>query len=350
LARVVLAGESATDAAMDDSATTARLLMNALDEPALVVRRGVVLLANEQAAAVLGRGIEGRDVRLAIRHPQALEPILAGRDAEVDVTGIGELGRSWRIIVRSLQDGHALIRMIDCSATVSAEKMRVDFVANASHEIRTPLATIIGYSETLAEDAGLEPELRLEFGRTIRDEARRMQRIVEDLMSLSRIEADRFATPTESASIAEVIDAAVANVTKIADADGCKVLVDMPPDLPVIRGDFGQLVQLVENLLTNAIRYGCGPDCSTVKIGALLDSSWIRIMVADEGPGIAREHLPRVTERFYRVDAARSRESGGTGLGLAIVKHIVERHRGAFDISSEPGRGTSVAVRLPISE
>jgi two-component system, OmpR family, phosphate regulon sensor histidine kinase PhoR len=323
-------------------------LVDALDEPALVVEGSIVRLANAPARKLFGAGIEGRDVRLAIRHPQALERILAHRSTEIDTTGIVELGRSWRLIIRQLGRSSALVRMIDRSEAVSAEKMRVDFVANASHELRTPLSTILGYAETLAEEQDLPAELRSDFGRTIRDEARRMLRIIEDLMSLSRIEADRFLAPSETVSIAHVVETAIANSNQIPGRGQCEFAVDLAPDLPPVRGDHAQLVQLLDNLASNAVRYGCdGPNC-TINLSARQDGRWIVLTVTDHGPGISREHLPRVTERFYRVDAARSRESGGTGLGLAIVKHVVERHRGALEIKSTLGVGTSVIVRLPV--
>jgi two-component system phosphate regulon sensor histidine kinase PhoR len=226
--------------------------------------------------------------------------------------------------------------------------MRVDFVANASHELRTPLSTILGYAETLAEEDDLPAELRSNFGRTIRDEARRMLRIIEDLMSLSRIEADRFLAPSETVSIADIVETAVANAGQVRGGGQCEFVLDVVPNLPPVRGDRAQLVQVLDNLASNAVRYGCDrPNC-VVDVSARLEGRWIVLTVTDHGPGISREHLPRITERFYRVDAARSRESGGTGLGLAIVKHIVERHRGSFDIKSTVGAGTSVTVRLPI--
>ena len=190
-----------------------RALVDALDEPALIVERSIIRLANAPARRLLGSGIEGRDVRLAIRHPQALERILAHRTTEIDVTGIAEPGRSWRLIVREIGDDSCLVRMIDRSAAVSAEKMRVDFVANASHELRTPLSTVLGYAETLADETDLSADLRSNFGRTIRDEARRMLRIIEDLMSLSRIEADRFLVPNESVSLEEIVRLAIGNVS-----------------------------------------------------------------------------------------------------------------------------------------
>ena len=326
-----------------------RALVDALDEPALIVERSIIRLANAPARRLLGSGIEGRDVRLAIRHPQALERILAHRTTEIDVTGIAEPGRSWRLIVREIGDDSCLVRMIDRSAAVSAEKMRVDFVANASHELRTPLSTVLGYAETLADETDLSADLRSNFGRTIRDEARRMLRIIEDLMSLSRIEADRFLVPNESVSLEEIVRLAIGNVSNGRGAGQCQYTVDIPASLPPIRGDRTQLLQIFDNLLSNALRYGCDRPDSKVEIRAERRGTSVAVTVSDHGPGIAREPLPRITERLYRVDAARSRESGGTGLGLAIVKHIVERHRGSLDIRSVVGVGTSVTVRLPLT-
>ena len=324
-----------------------RAVIDSLDEPIIVVEGWLVRLANPRALELLGEGIEGRDVRLAIRHPQALERILARSSGEIDVTGIGDPGRSWRLIVEDLGAQTLLVRLVERTNLVAAEKMRVDFVANASHELRTPLATIIGYAETLSDSGELPDDVRAGFSRTIGEEARRMLQIIEDLMSLSRIEADRFVAPSELVNIADVIAAAVGNMQRLTASKQCRVESDVDGDLPTVRGDFRQLVQVVDNLLSNAARYGCANASCAIRISAKPDGGFVRVEVTDEGPGIAKEHLPRLTERFYRVDAARSRDSGGTGLGLAIVKHIVERHRGTLEISSEPGAGTTVTILLP---
>jgi two-component system phosphate regulon sensor histidine kinase PhoR len=334
---------------MPSNDASARSLVDALEEPALVVRGHTVTFANPAAQALLGDRVEGRDVRLAIRHPQALEHILAGRPGDVEATGVAEPGRSWRFMIRPLAGDSVLVRMIDRSTAVSAEKMRVDFVANASHELRTPLSTILGYAETLAEEGELSSDLRTRFGSTIRDEARRMLQIIEDLMSLSRIEADRFVAPGDIVSLEDLIESAAANAAHVRGSAQCQLIVDVAANLPPVRGDRSQLLQVVDNLLSNAVRYGCTGPGSKVRLSAARSGSWVTVSVTDYGPGIPREHLPRVTERFYRVDAARSRESGGTGLGLAIVKHIVERHRGTLDIKSTVGEGTSVTVRLRAS-
>ena len=321
--------------------------LEALDEPAMLVEDGIVRFANDAARQLLGTIIEGGDVRLAIRHPQALAHILPGIPGDVDITGIGRFGQPWTLVLRKIGERSLLIRLIDRSATIAAEKMRVDFVANASHELRTPLATILGYSETLADEPDLEPELRTKFGSTIRGEAKRMLRIIEDLMSLSRIEAGRFVAPDERVSVGKMVVSAVDNARRIPAARGCGIALQVQDPLPEILGDHAQLMQLLDNLLSNAIRYGCEGDNCAVRVAANADAGAVRISVSDNGPGIPREHLRRVTERFYRVDEARSRVSGGTGLGLAIVKHIVERHKGTLDIRSTVGEGTEVTVALP---
>jgi len=326
-----------------------RPFLDALDEPAMVVDGGIVRIANQAARNLLGGAIEGGDVRLAIRHPEALEHILPGAAGDVDITGIGQFGRPWTLSIRTINEGSLLVRLIDRSAAIAAEKMRVDFVANASHELRTPLATILGYSETLADHADVEPELRTTFGSTIRGEAERMLRIIEDLMGLSRIEAGRFVTPDERVSISDVVASSLDNAGRIAGADQCAIQVEIEDALPSVLANQAQLTQLLDNLLSNAIRYGCESGGCSVRVSATAEDGFVRLAVSDNGPGIPREHLRRVTERFYRVDAARSRESGGTGLGLAIVKHIVERHRGMLDLTSAPGEGTEVVVRLPVA-
>lgn len=332
-----------TDVMVSDAT---RSFIEALDEPALILEGSIVAGANRAAQQLLGNQVEGRDVRLAIRHPQALDHILPGLPGEVDIAGIAGFGRPWRLSMRRVDERSMLVRLIDRSAEIAAEKMRVDFVANASHELRTPLSTILGYGETLSEDAELDPELSKRFGGVIRSEAKRMLRIIEDLMSLSRIQADRFTAPTDQVSISEILTSAKESVRHFSGADACKIELVLDQELPVISGDRAQLTQLLDNLLTNSIRYGRSEGC-VIQISAMRDQGDVILSVSDNGPGIPREHLPRVTERFYRVDEARSRETGGTGLGLAIVKHIVERHKGRLEIKSAPGEGTEVIVRLP---
>ena len=324
----------------------ASAILDAIDEPALIVGQGKVDAANQAALALFGQHIVGRDLRFAIRHPSALDTILAGKAAEIELVGIGSADRPWLLNVRPVPGG-ALVRLADRSDLRSAERMRTDFVANASHELRTPLATLIGYAETLADETPIDDATRRRFGTTIETEARRMLRIVEDLMSLSRIEADRYRSPDEMVDLGEVARIAVEHAAVLGERRGCSIEASIEPGLPAIMGDFGQLLQLADNLIGNAVRYGCSDRGCKITITVGQDGHHVRLKIADQGGGIAAEHLPRLTERFYRVDSARSRESGGTGLGLAIVKHIVERHRGTLDISSRLGEGTAIAVSIP---
>ncbi len=328
---------------------TLNAFLETLDEPALIVGGGRTLAANAAARALLGESIVDRDVRIAMRHPQALAALLAGKRADVAVIGLGSAERPWLLSVRPFGRGNALIRLTDRAAAIAAERMRVDFVANASHELRTPLATISGFAETLAEDGPLDEAARARFGTTIHTEAARMLRIIEDLMGLSRIEADRFVAPRDVIDLTAIAHIAAQQTTALADRKGCVVEVEASEKAITVLGDHAQLLQMADNLISNAVRYGCGPKAPKVRVEVRRDGGRGLLRVVDQGDGIAADHLPRVTERFYRVDPARSRESGGTGLGLAIVKHIVERHRGTLDIRSRPGAGTSVEVHLPLA-
>jgi two-component system phosphate regulon sensor histidine kinase PhoR len=328
-----------------------RALLEALAEPGLIVADGLVASSNAAARAVFGAVIDGRDVRLAIRHPAAIER-LAGtprheHEDAIELVGIGGSERRWLMTVTPLPGGARFVRLTDRSAAHAAEQMRVDFVANASHELRTPLATILGYAETLREaDAAIDAATRARFAAILHDEARRMQRVVEDLISLSRIEGERFNTPAEQLRLAPIVEAAVESHRHEADQRGSALRIDSSPDLPPIRGDRAELSQVLDNLIGNALRYGRPGTPVTIALREVGDA--VRLSVSDEGEGIPAELIPRLTERFYRVDPGRSRALGGTGLGLAIVKHIVERHRGRLDIDSQVGVGTTVSVLLPL--
>jgi two-component system phosphate regulon sensor histidine kinase PhoR len=249
--------------------------------------------------------------------------------------------------VATIAPGRRLIHLIDRTTNYAVERARVDFVANSSHELRTPLAAIIGFIETLDDEkAGADPEVRERFLSVMMKEARRMQRLIDDLISLSRIEADKYRLPDTPVALGRLIEEVSGD---LRDSDGqaradLKFVIE--EDVPAVAGDAAQLAQVLHNLVGNALKYG--KRGTPVTIGLRRDGdTLIRLSVTDQGDGIAAEHLPRLTERFYRVDPGRSRAQGGTGLGLAIVKHIVERHRGRLDIASTPGVGTTVSILLP---
>lgn len=345
--------------AAEDDAEPERLpgiadLLRAVDEPLLLVRDRRVVAANAPARNLLGAHIEGADVRLAIRHPAAAERLAGpiGSEAQeperVELVGVGDAERHWAMIVTALADGSRLVRLSDQSEARAAEQMRVDFVANASHELRTPLATLLGFIETLQDpEAGGDKATRNRFLKIMMDEALRMRALVDDLMSLSRIEAERFTVPREPVDLIPLIEEVRAGLAQLMEARDCRLVVENEADAAIVQGDRSQLAQLLANLMSNAVKYG-RPE-SEVLIRIEPAGEMLRLAVIDRGEGIAAEHLPRLTERFYRVDASRSRQVGGTGLGLAIVKHIVLRHRGRLDIRSAPGEGTTVTVDLPRS-
>jgi two-component system, OmpR family, phosphate regulon sensor histidine kinase PhoR len=333
------------------TALDAPALLEGLSEAAFLASDWRVVSANAAARSLLGEAIEGAPLDQVIAHPAAVEALeRTGSDEpeEVELTGLDGSKRHWLMRTAELSDGTWLVRFLDRSEARAAEQMRVDFVANASHELRTPLATLIGYAETLRENTGdIDAETRERFLAVVHDEARRMQRVVEDLISLSRIEAEKFTAPTDAIDLAPLIDAAIASSARSADERGSKLVRDVQPDLPSIAADSSQVLQLLDNLITNALRYGEPGTPVTVSAGA--EGQMVRLAVTDEGEGIAPRHIRRVTERFYRVDTSRSRSLGGTGLGLSIVKHIVERHRGRLTIDSELDRGTTVHVLLPVA-
>jgi len=327
-------------------------LLDALDEPVVVTAGSRVVRANRAARALLGEHILGEDVRLAIRHPAAAERLMqfgtVNDDRPVELVGLGSRDQHWDMRVRDAGDGRRMIHLADRTGSRAADRIRVDFVANASHELRTPLASLLGFIETLREGAGDEPATRARFLKVMDDEARRMERLVGDLMSLSRIEAEKFRSPDTAVDLADLIDEVRAELAAADDQRGGDLLLAM--ELPaIVTGDRVQLSQLLHNIVGNAMKYG-RPDTPVTVTVAAAGETMIALTVTDEGEGISPEHLPRLTERFYRVDPGRSRAIGGTGLGLAIVKHIVERHRGRLTIASEPGSGTTVTVLLPATQ
>jgi two-component system phosphate regulon sensor histidine kinase PhoR len=237
----------------------------------------------------------------------------------------------------------------DITAIKRSEQMRADFVANASHELRTPLSTLIGFIETLRGPARDDPAARDRFLAIMEEQAGRMSRLINDLLSLSRIELDEHTLPAGQVDLLAVVRAVVDTLEMQADAKNMKIVLQAPEALPPVTGDPDQLTQVFQNLVDNAIKYArAGTEVTVSATGP--DGQrrgHVSVAVRDCGDGIARNHLPRLTERFYRVDPARSRALGGTGLGLAIAKHIVSRHRGRLSIDSEVGKGSVFTVTLP---
>lgn len=331
-----------------------QIILDACTDAALLVEQAQVTHANKLALQLLGRNIIGKSVQIAFRHAGAIER-LSDPDAQHDgrpirLIGIGLRDQQWEMRISSIDDRQKLVFLSDRTGAQAAEKMRVDFVANASHELLTPLAAIKGFIETLNEtEAGAEKKIRSRFLKIMEDEASRMQALIRDLMSLSRIEAEKYRLPASLVHMGGIINEIVGPLRSGTDPRGQDLTVHLAENLPPVMGDAGQLRQLVSNIIANAMKYGKAATPITVKLELSRSGSMLALTVADEGEGIAPEHLPRLTERFYRVDSGRSRAIGGTGLGLSLVKHIVDGHRGHLEIKSKLGTGTTIRVLLPVS-
>ena len=251
--------------------------------------------------------------------------------------------------IAALSGTERIIFLTDRSVIDAADRMRSDFVANASHELRTPLAAILGYVETLQDmNAEADAPVRHRFLSIIEREAGRMQQLVLDLLSISRVEADRFRRPTTPVDLGAIVRHTIGQLHDSEHPRAKDIAPELDDGLYPMLGDEAQLGQLAHNIISNAMKYGRSDTPVTVEL--VREGHRVRLSVSDEGDGIAPDHIPRLTERFYRVDEARSRSVGGTGLGLAIVKHISERHQGQLHIESELGKGTRVSVTFPITD
>lgn len=331
--------------AAEASRDAVRETIEALGGPVLLLDQARITMANAAARSALGAHIVGQDARIALRHPDAMRLLDMEDGASVSIPGFTG-GRSlWQLVRRRIDADRWLIELTDRTSESDVSRAHTDFVANASHELRTPLAAIIGYVETLGDGGpAVDPAATKRFLGIIEREAKRMLSLVEDLMTLSHVEAEKHDRPSEDIDLGRLAARVVGEVSSLRG----KERVELGDCLigARISGDPAQLEQLLRNLIDNALKYGA-PD-QPVQVG-LRDGDKGRVVlsIVDKGPGIAPEHLPHLTRRFYRTDPGRSRASGGTGLGLAIVKHIVERHAGQLDIASEVGEGTSVSVTLP---
>ncbi len=344
-------------------AASAESVLDNLPDPVIAIdRTRRIVRATRGTTAVLGgdpADVEptGADLVTVLRDPgvlEAVERIAAdGGAEEVDFLLPGS-GREFAARIAALPepapDGAvAVVAVTDVTEARRHGRMRADFVANASHELGTPISVLLGCIETLRGAARDDPEASERFLGMMGEQTERMRRLVDDLLSLSRIELNEHNPPSARVSLAAMIPPVVDALQFAARSRGIEVTVDGDLAGSAVVGDGDELTQLFQNLIDNAIKYGA--EGSTVRIaiggGRLDGADAVSVAVSDEGEGIPAEHLQRLTERFYRVDTARSREMGGTGLGLAIVKHIVNRHRGALDIESEPAKGSVFTVSLP---
>jgi two-component system, OmpR family, phosphate regulon sensor histidine kinase PhoR len=351
----------------DDAAllpSLAREVFERLPDPLLLLDASArVVFANKAMREVVGTDRHNKPVSSVLRTPAVLNAIertvATGEPTSVAFSIPVPVVRHYQAYATRMEQSPHLTALLlhDLTAVIRAEEARADFVANASHELRTPLAAVSGFIDTLKGHAKDDEEARVKFLDIMSEEAGRMRRLIDDLLSLTRIELNEHVPPSGTVDIAGLAHNAAAALQSLAKADNVTIAVADGADLPAIRGERDELIQLLQNLIHNAIKYGrdgghvwvsfaLAPS-SVTPPGRRGGGAMVAVSVRDDGEGIPREAIPRLTERFYRVDVQRSRERGGTGLGLAIVKHIANRHGGRLTIESKPGEGSTFTVFLP---
>jgi two-component system phosphate regulon sensor histidine kinase PhoR len=349
-------------AALLAASSASKRILDGLPDPLIAIDRSRrITHVNVAAEALFGGQAMGRDLAAVLRQPQVLaaaDAALAGdRPATVEFTRSADrvetahLAHAVRLEQPAGDGTIVLLAFHDVTALRRTERMRADFVANASHELKTPISTLTGFIETLRGPARDDEEARARFLAIMDEQAQRMARLVNDLLSLSDIELREHTRPSDPIDAAAVLRSVIDMFELRARQKGLSLKLEIESDTTSVLGDRFELAQVFQNLVDNAIKYSRkdGTVRCLLQPGDLGGVAALRIAVIDQGEGIAPEHLPRLTERFYRVDDARSRKLGGTGLGLAIVKHIVNRHRGRLQIDSVVGQGTIVAVILPLA-
>ncbi|HEY1943324.1 MAG TPA: ATP-binding protein [Roseiarcus sp.] len=346
--------------AADLRAPIAAELVGAMPEPVVIVDAdGRSVVANKPALGLLPGLKLGEPFVLALRSPDvidALPRVLASGAAETVLWSERvPIERLFEVCVAPLAAGPGeivatLLTLRDLTDTRRVERMRADFIANASHELRTPLASMLGFVETLQGSAHDDPRARDRFLAIMREQGRRMARLIDDLLSLSRIEQKQHVRPEAPVDLAQTVRHVADTLAPLAREMHVEIKL-VADQAVVVTGDRDELLRVAENLIENAIKYGARQDGSggdRVEVTVSRTASEGSLIVRDFGRGIPSEHLPRLTERFYRVDAGQSRAKNGTGLGLAIVKHILTRHRGRLAISSRLDRGSTFTATLPL--
>jgi two-component system phosphate regulon sensor histidine kinase PhoR len=336
-------------------------VIGALPEPALLIdRRGSILVGNSATAAALGPVRRGEPLSFTVRAPEVIHAVRAAADGKthrVEFTERAPVERAFEAYVTPIAFGPEegartdafLLTFHELTQQRRLDRMRADFVANASHELRTPLASLSGFIETLQGPAKNDAAARNRFLDIMVEQARRMSRLIDDLLSLSRVELNEHLRPQTVIDLVPIVGHVCDTLSPLArERNVTLTLIRDAEQLPV-QGERDELIRLFENLVENALKYGGAGGRVEVRLAQEGDGAAEAVVsVRDFGAGIAPEHLPRLTERFYRIDAATSRAEGGTGLGLAIVKHILAHHRGRLAIESEPGQGATFTARIPL--
>ncbi len=355
---------------MESIITEREILVDTLPDILIMINdHKQIVRTNRAARAIFGQNLAQKPLREVIDNDYLIDAVnsvihdLKGREIEfrIEEPVIRDfLAVIERFPVPSAGGISTVITMNDITELKSVEQMRADFVANASHEIRTPLASIKGFIETLMGPAKEDPNARDEFLTIMLEQADRMQQLINDLLSLSKIEMNANAIPTDSVELTKVVRKQAEHCERPAADKHMRIVLDLHDNLPPVKGDANELGQVIQNLVSNAIKYGHANTDVSVRARVTSDlpadtrmrnqARMVLLTVRDQGEGISKEHLPRLMERFYRVDSARTRQVGGTGLGLAIVKGIITRHRGAITVDSIVGEGSTFNIYLPIFE
>ncbi|CDX36521.1 ATPase domain-containing protein [Mesorhizobium plurifarium] len=332
-------------------------LAAAVADPLIIFDHSAAIVhANAAAFAAFGGLAPGMSLSLKFRAPEMqalLDGILSGQVAAdaVDYTEKLPVERTYRVSASTVGHATGLYVLVfkDQSETRRIDRMRADFIANASHELRTPLASIAGFIETLRGPARNDPAARDQFLQIMQNQTGRMARLIDDLLSLSRLEMKPYLRPGTEVDLRQTIDSVIDSLGPLASENGVVIEREFASGPLVVPGDRDELFQVFENLLENACKYGQSGGRVTVSIAGSEDGQQpgFDVTIRDYGPGIAEEHIPRITERFYRVDVESSRTQKGTGLGLSIVKHILTRHNARLSIKSEVGKGAAFTVHLP---
>ncbi len=362
-------GVKTRDATLEGLLDMHETLFDSLPGPTFLLNaQRRITRVNRAARLLFGEKLRDRDLATVLRNPPLLDAVeramQGGPGDAVEFALPGGPDGTFRAVIEPLPkpavDGTlAVVALHDVTELKRVERMRADFVANASHELRTPLAALLGFIETLQGPAKDDADARERFLGIMHEQAGRMSRLVADLLTLSRIELSEHSRPQGQADLGAILKRVAEALEIQARNKRMHVVVDFPMDLPAVNGQDDELSQIFQNLIDNAIKYG--RDGTDVEIKACVaadpppsyaerSARAVAVSVRDRGEGIARENLPRLTERFFRIDTARSRRLGGTGLGLAIVKHSINRHRGALAIDSTQGEGSTFTVYLPAAE
>ncbi len=358
-------------------------ILERLPEPVIVVAAGArdepsarrIAFANAAARTLFRLKEDNAPLTAAIRHPKVLAAVEAtlreGGEREVAYDAVGARDRHWQALLRPLEEGRALLILRDQTDVRRAERLRADFLANASHELRTPLASMAGFIETLRGHAKDDPAARDHFLSIMQTQADRMGRLIADLLALSRIELNEHIAPVGTVDLAAAASDVAGALAPLAAERRVRIEI-APAKNAAVEGDRDQVVQVLQNLIENAVKYS--PARKAVKVEITPDTTpeaaaagqikgaarqslltpdhgnaerYVAVRISDAGGGIPRQHLPRLSERFYRAPGQKSGEKSGTGLGLAIVKHIMNRHGGGLAVESAEGEGTAFTVYFP---